>query len=138
MQAPEGDATLRPVHRVAIAVTALLVVTQLAGLAVGEHRTYVDVLLLAQAVLLAGAVVRMRRDATIEPRLAAAGLAALSGGAVVLTATVGLPGQEPQSAGPLAMLTLVLSVAVVVLVAAGRRRRTSAPSGSRRDGGVAV
>lgn len=137
MRAPVGDATLRPVHHLAVAVTALLVVTQLVGLAAGGHRTYVDVLLLAQAVLLATAVGRMRRDATIEPRLAAAGLAALSGSAVVLAATVGLPGQEPQAIGPLGMATVVLSVAVVVLVVAGRRSRTLV-SESRRGDGVAV
>lgn len=115
------DQTALP--RITALVTSTLAVVQLARLLLGDHDSYIDVLLMALVATLALASAQMHRDNRMEARLAAAILALLSGGGVALAATVGLPGQTDRVFGVLGALTLVLSVAILALLAIGRAHR---------------
>jgi peptidoglycan/LPS O-acetylase OafA/YrhL len=103
--------------------TTLLVLVQLMLLLEGGHASYVNALLFSLVAVTGAAGSAMQRTNSIESRLGVGLMAALSGGGVLLVATVGIPGQDQQAWGPLQAITLGLSVAVIAALTLCRPRR---------------
>jgi type IV secretory pathway VirB2 component (pilin) len=119
--------------RTATVATMLLVLVQLLHLISGDHAPYVSVLLIVLVGATTAAWMELRRGNSVEARLAAGFLAVLSGGGMLLSMTVGLPGQTARPPTLATGATLALSVVVLVLLVAdhsgrspGRRRSVQA------------
>lgn len=105
-----------PSSRLITFVATVLVLLQVLRVGRGNDDTYVLVLQLALLLATAAATLRLRRNNTVESRLAVGLLTAMTAGGVVLGTTVGVPGQEPGSFGTLSGTTLGVALVLIVLL----------------------
>ncbi|MCD9199800.1 hypothetical protein [Aeromicrobium wangtongii] len=113
-----------PASRSAGLATMLLALVQLFLALHGDHDTYIEALLLAQAAATAAGAAKLLRDNSVESRLGVGFLVVLSCLGALVPAILGLPGQD-RTWGVLPAAVFSLAIVVIALLVADLPRRVT-------------